>query len=338
MRSAHSPLAHRRFARGLTLVELMIAVTIGLFLLVGAMTVFVQSRATYRSTQDVSRLEENARFALATIEPDIRLASYYGLTTRGTRINGRATPAQPPGIGPTSCGTNWAIDLENPVVATNGTWAWGGGCADPFDGGYLPGTDTIVIRRVSEDPVIPAANGTIYVQSARFPPGQIFTGAALPGGFVAATSGTYQLWTTGYYVARQSTNSLNAKGNTIPSLHRLRVQAVGTIQDDELLAGVEDMQIELGVDTDAVGAPNRGSVDRYVNADDPILNPAGPNIVILSVRVWLRLRAEDLEAGFLDTTRYQYAGVDYTPVAAEQPFRRLLVSKTIYLRNMRQMS
>ena len=321
MRSAHSPLAHRRFARGLTLVELMIAVTIGLFLLVGAMTVFVQSRATYRSTQDVSRLEENARFALATIEPDIRLASYYGLTTRGTRINGRATPAQPPGIGPTSCGTNWAIDLENPVVATNGTWAWGGGCADPFDGGYLPGTDTIVIRRVSEDPVIPAAGGKIYVQSARFQPGQIFTGAALPSGFVAATSGTYQLWTTGYYVAQQSKYSFNAKGNTIPSLHRLRVQAVGTIQDDELLAGVEDMQIELGVDTDAVGAPNRGSVDRYVN---------GLNGV--------RRQGYSLEAGFSDTTRYRYAGVDYTPAAAELPFRRLLVSKTIYLRNMRQMS
>jgi type IV pilus assembly protein PilW len=320
----------------------MVAVAIGGFLMIGAMTVFMQSRTTYRSTEGLSRLEENARFALAAIEPDIRLASYYGLTTRGTRINGRAKTTEPnSGLAPASCGPNWPIDLENPVAATNGAWAWGG-CANATDGGHLAGTDTIVIRRVSEDPVTPPLAGGIYVQSARFQPGQVFTGGTVPAGYLPATSQTFQLMTTGYYIAQRSSNSLNVKGDTIPSLHRIRVISATTIQDDELLAGVEDLQIELGLDTDAVGAPNRGSIDRYVSADDPILDPTNgaynPNAVILSVRIWLRLRAEDFENGFSDATTYSYADVSYMPAGAERSFRRLLVSKTIYLRNMRQMS
>ena len=342
MRSAHSTLAPRRLARGLTLIELMVAVTIGLFLMIGAMTVFVQSRTTYRSTEGVSRLQENARFALAAIEPDIRLASYFGLTTQGVNIDGRATPAQPAGIGPTKCGNNWAIDLEDPIAVTNGTWAWGGTCADATDGGWLAGTDTIVVRRVSENPVLAAAGGTLYVQSARFQPGRIFAGTPVPAGYTAATSGTYQLWTTGYYIAQQSTSSLGATGNNIPSLHRVQLKTGGALVDDELLAGVEDLQIEFGLDTDAPGTANRGSIDRYVHANDNVINPASAGFnkdaVILAVRIWLRLRAEDLEAGFTDSTRYQYADVDYTPAGAAQQFRRLLVSKTIYLRNMKPMS
>ena len=80
----------RRAARGVTLVELMVAVAIGAFLMIGAMTVFVQSQTTFRINQSVARLQENARFALAAIEPDIRMASFYGLSSRGVRINGRA--------------------------------------------------------------------------------------------------------------------------------------------------------------------------------------------------------------------------------------------------------
>jgi type IV pilus assembly protein PilW len=342
MRTAHLISAPRRLVRGVTLIELMVAVAIGAFLLIGAMTVFVQSQTTFRLNQSVSRLQENARFALAAIEPDIRMASFYGLSTRGMRINGRAKTTDPnsplwPGA---NCGSNWAIDLENPIVATNGAYPWT--CA-PTVGAPQPGTDTVLIRRVNENPVVGALSATtLYVQNARFQPGRIFAAAAVPAGYAAATSQTNALITRGYYIATQSAN-LGLKGNTIPSLHRksLSTNPIGVI-DEEILAGVEDLQIELGVDTDAVGTPNRGSIDRYVNADDPILNPASanynPDAVVLAVRIWLRLRAEDIENGFGDTTNYVYANVNFTPNAAQQPFRRLLISKTIYLRNARQMS
>jgi len=336
----------RRLARGLTLIELMVAVAVGAFLMIGAMTVFMQSQTTFRLNQSVARLQENARFALAAIEPDIRMASFYGLSTRGVRINGRAKTNAPnngalwPG-GPAGCGSNWALDLENPVVATNGAYLWP---CPPTVGAPEPGADTVLIRRVNENPVAAGAlaNNTLYVQNARFEPGQIFAGNAVPAGYTATTSQTNALIVRGYYIATQS-GQLGLKGQTIPSLHRksLSSNPIGVI-DEEILAGVEDLQIELGIDTDIPDAPNRGAVDRYVNADDPILNPASPsynpNAVILAVRIWLRVRAEDIENGFSDTTEYKYADVDFTPTAAEQPFRRLLVSKTIYLRNARQMS
>jgi type IV pilus assembly protein PilW len=344
MRSTHTVLAERRFARGLTLIELMVAMAIGAFLMIGAVTVFTQSRTTFRINQSISRLQENARFALATIEPDIRMAGFYGLVARGVLIQGRAKTSVPnvaPNPSP-GCGPNWAIDLENPVAGTNNAYSWV--CAaDATDGGYQAGTDTIVIRRVAESPLTTAlANNTLYLQSARTQ-GQIFKAATVPAGYSATSSQTFVLYARGYYIAKGSNQSLgNTKGAGIPSLHRKILVAGPAFQDQELLAGVEDLQIELGVDTDVPGAPNRGSVDRYVNADDPIFDPASAsynsNAVILAVRIWLRLRAEDIENGFSDTTEYVYANVDYTPTAAQQPYRRMLVSKTIYLRNLRPAS
>jgi len=340
MRTLHSTRTLRRHARGVTLIELMVAVAIGAFLMIGAMNVFMQSRTTFRINQSVGRLQENARFVLATLEPDIRMASYYGLETRGSRIAGRAKITAANGIGPGLCGNNWAIDLDNPLVGTNAQYLWA--CAPAANtGGYRAGTDTLLVRRASEDAIAPAAlvANTLYIQSSRAQQGQLFVGTVVPAGS-PASSQSFQLIANGYYVANRSPN-LGTKGTTIPSLRR-RVLQGNTIVDQEVLAGVEDFQVELGVDTDVPGAANRGSIDRYINADDPIINPASPgynpNAVILSVRIWLRLRAEDPENGFSDTTNYVYAGVNYTPAAAEQPFRRLLISKTIYLRDMRPMS
>ena len=54
---------------------------------------------------------------------------------------------------------------------------------------------------------------------------------------------------------------------------------------------------------------------------------------ILAVRIWVRVRAERLENGFTDTTTYVYADQNVGPF--NDGFRRLVVSKTIYLRNAR---
>jgi len=48
----------------------------------------------------------------------------------------------------------------------------------------------------------------------------------------------------------------------------------------------------------------------------------------------LRVRAERAERGYTDTNNYVYADQNYTPPAGDQ-FRRVVVSKTIYLRNAR---
>ncbi len=58
-----------------------------------------------------------------------------------------------------------------------------------------------------------------------------------------------------------------------------------------------------------------------------------PDARIMALRLWLLIRAEQAETGFTDTTLYQYA--DRPAVAFNDGFRRMLVSRTIVLRNSR---
>lgn len=63
---------------GVTLVELMIASLIGAFLLGGVIQGFVSSKQTYRVQDNLSRLQENGRFAMYFLTRDIRMAGYWG--------------------------------------------------------------------------------------------------------------------------------------------------------------------------------------------------------------------------------------------------------------------
>jgi type IV pilus assembly protein PilW len=61
---------------GLFLIELLIATLIGAFLLGGVLQVFISSKQTYRMQENLSRLQENGRFALQMISRDARAAGY----------------------------------------------------------------------------------------------------------------------------------------------------------------------------------------------------------------------------------------------------------------------
>jgi type IV pilus assembly protein PilW len=326
---------HRRIA-GVTLIELMVALAIGSFLMIGALTVYVQSRATFRANESISRLQENARYVFDVVGPDVRMANFWGLQTRSYAIEGRARPGDP--ISPLSpagdCGPNWTIKLDSPVEGSNDFYGFG--CA-PY--GTAAGTaDTLVVRRAASEPALAPAANALYIQATRGDGSALFLGPAVPAGFPADTSRTHELVVNGYYVSRNST--LDTTGNPVPSLRRKFLQNGGagaSIADEEILPGVEDLQIQFGVDTDAEGAPDRGVVDRYVNPDDAILDPANaafnPGAKVLTVRIWLRLRSEQKETGLPPDGGYAYA--DQNVAAFDDGFRRLVVSKTIYLRNAR---
>ena len=330
---------NRRQQHGMTLIELMVALAIGAFLMLGAVTIFMQSRTSFRVTESLSRLQENARFALDTMEPEIRMAHYWGLTPRTYLIQGRAAPTDPAGVGQHWCGNNWTLNLNQSLQGTNNTYSWGCG---PGVGNAMPNSDTLVIRRAAQDVVTAAAlaagsGSTLYIQSTRSQLGQIFLGTSIPAGFTTTTSETHRLFVTGYYVSDAS-----SMGLTVPSLRRKVLQTNGTVADEEVLVNVQDMQIQFGIDTDVPGTPvapnpNRGSIDRYVNPNDPIIDPTNagfnPNAEILAVRVWLLMRGDRVEQGLNDPTTYNYADRVYGTFT--DGFRRLLVSKTIYVRNAR---
>jgi hypothetical protein len=100
-----------------------------------------------------------------------------------------------------------------------------------------------------------------------------------------------------------------------------------SFDEDEVMPGVEDLQVQFGI-----AAAAGESATRYVNPDFADL----PSVRVVAVRVWLRLRADEPEVGFDDAQTYQYADVEYTPAGAERRFRRVLMSRTVSVRNARR--
>lgn len=61
---------------GMTLIEIMIALLISAFLIAGVIQLFLNSKQTYRMQENLSRLQENGRFAVEFIARDVRMAGY----------------------------------------------------------------------------------------------------------------------------------------------------------------------------------------------------------------------------------------------------------------------
>jgi type IV pilus assembly protein PilW len=71
---------------GMTLIEIMIAMLIGLFLLAGVMQIFTSSHQSYRMQENLSRMQENGRFAMDFLTRDIRMAGYQGCSTESPNL------------------------------------------------------------------------------------------------------------------------------------------------------------------------------------------------------------------------------------------------------------
>jgi type IV pilus assembly protein PilW len=326
--------------RGVGLIELMVAMLIGLFLILGAVTVFNQSRNTYRASEGVARLQETARLAMDVIESDIRMANYWGMNNRADYIVNRAGPSQPtPGEFTTAqqrtnvslCGSaasNWVINLDEYLGGSNNSY--GLQCAAS---NYQDESDVVVIRRANEARPAVLDPNRVYLQTSRIQ-GTLFVPNAactlptdptcIPAAYLPPASESRELEARAYYVSSQSTLR-----NDVPSLRRKRFANVNTVAasdailDEEIVSGVEDLQVRLGIDT--TGDSN---IDQYVN-------PGGVpgNAAVVSATIWLLVRAEDRDFGHRDETVYQYA--DIPAFTRDDNYRRILVSKTIHIRNSR---
>lgn len=319
--------------RGFSLIELLVALTIAGLLIVGAVTMYSQSRTTYRAAEAAARLQETARYAMSFIESDLRMANFWGLNSRPDYI-------QTGGVTVNACGTNWAISLNQFAEGFNDAADADAGvdkfqpgtdltCVDASD--YLGG-DVLVVRRAANDRETGAlVKNALYLQTSRVQ-GTLFvaeegcsatTESCLPPGYLPPQSETHRLLAHAYFI------SPDANGRAgVPTLRRVRLIAGPAVQQEEIIPGVEDLQLEFGVDQDF-----NATAEYYVAPGTPL--PADARVV--SVRVWLRVRSDDPDFQFLDDRTYSYAGVDFVPGATgnENRYRRLLVSKTIQLRNTR---
>lgn len=69
---------HGRKQQGLSLIELMVALTLGAFLSLGLIQLFSGNQETYRLNVGQARLQENARFAMEYLAGPVRVAGFTG--------------------------------------------------------------------------------------------------------------------------------------------------------------------------------------------------------------------------------------------------------------------
>ncbi len=99
---------------GLTLVELLVAMAIGLILLTGIFQVFLGSNSIYRTQDSLSRLQENGRFAIELLTQKVHLAGYPRISVTGNAYTGTAINGT---NGAGTASDTLTIDFLNPAGA-----------------------------------------------------------------------------------------------------------------------------------------------------------------------------------------------------------------------------
>ncbi len=129
--------------RGFSMVELMVAMVIGLMILAAVSSVLVNSKKNYTTQDSLARLQENARFTVQILTRDLRMAGYFGCADDISTVSNRLNPTA----------TNFSVfDTNNPIEGSESGANW-----SPSNTalGFTPlaGTDAIAIRYLAGDSI-----------------------------------------------------------------------------------------------------------------------------------------------------------------------------------------
>ncbi len=349
---------------GLTLVELLIAMALGLFLSWGAIKAFLTGRQTYITQQGLSRIQENARTVQELIGYDLRDAGNYGCAV-GKFVSNFNTANFLSGTTASSGSFNPTAERNFAYAAFATNNVSGAANADttllaPLNPAPLAGTDVLFVHTATDEGAdvqsVPAPTAvSITVPNRNFAAtdilalsdcatNYIFTPAAVATAGSTATitspvafpsvplagSSVMKLDTAIYYIAN------NPAGT--PALYRRLTGG----NSEELLDGVQDLQIEVGIDTN-----NDGVVDSYVtpnavtaaqwnawddsNADGDVLELSKTTRVeqnVVAIRYSVLLRSDEQ---ILETPQsYTYNGTTTTPTDRRL---RQVVTSTVGIRS-----
>jgi type IV pilus assembly protein PilW len=318
----------RRQQQGFTLVEMMIAMVLGLIVIAGVVTLFSQSQRSFKVDKNIAGMQDEARFALQEIARDLRMTGFLSEPLNPASVFFDAGLA----IG-TDCGivgqANWIYRLNDAVTGDINTVvgvdnATGATAAASFSciaaGELVANTDVVGIKRFAGNSLVPAdlLPGTVYVRSnGTF--GRMYTDPAAPG--VPAPFNDWEYRPHIYYI-RDFTHTA---GDDIPSLCRktLSPGAPPTMVTECIAQGIENLQIEYGLDPDG-----DGTVNRYL---------PNPTLVemqdVISARVYLLARTELWDSGYTDQRTYAVSNAPaYTPA---DNFHRRMYQTTVTMRNRR---
>jgi prepilin-type N-terminal cleavage/methylation domain-containing protein len=333
-----------RRARGFNLPELMIALALGLFLLAAFLSIVARCRDQFTANESIARLQDGARGALAALTDDIEHAGFYGFSNVAAPrlVRGRTTladaqllrqgdaaaPVAGLPAGAHDCGVNFAVDLSRPIEGSNDAFGVGRDARDceptATAGGAHAGSDTLTVRHASLAPSAARA-GRVQLYARRLDGHgfiDLFCDGDAPGA-VTPDAQVRDLEVRTWYVANSSVDRPGWPALRVKSLTESRGAA--QFRDEEVMPGVEDMQIEL-----AVADVANPALIRYVAPGTDLARTGR----VIAARVWLRVRSDVTEGGFDDARSLTYADTTFTPTTAEANQRRLLVERTVALRNV----
>lgn len=299
-------------ARGVSLIELMVGLAIGLALVAFVLQGYGSASGNANVSGLVAEFQTNGRYALETLRREVRHAALSPWLWDGAQVEINAAAA----ARDYGCGAGQATLITQGLWAANDTNPFAGSClAAGSDRSYLRG-DVLVLRRLSLDPVAMFPANAPFVRVA-YGSGNVFLGGEAPLDLRPPVF-DHALLSEVYFV-NAFTQSPDETPR-VPALYRLTLSpGANPVLVPQLVASnVEHLQLQFGVGDGA------GNV-RYVNAND-VADWGRVN----AVRLWLLVRASEPEAG-LATTSYTLGDLTYTPPA--DGFRRAVLTSTIHVRN-----
>ncbi|TRZ98183.1 MAG: prepilin-type N-terminal cleavage/methylation domain-containing protein [Rhodocyclaceae bacterium] len=324
-----------RSGRGFTIIELMIAMTIGLVLVGAVSVVLLGAMKTSTSRERDSESQANGRYAIDTLRRSLNHAGFLGISSLFWPDDPYLGAAVPSGSSVAFCDTAFIGKLSRRVWASSGTNPYSTTCIPTAN--YLAGTDVLVVRNLSLNPVAGpyttaapvAANfiapatgfvaGTIYFHEA-YEGGQSFLGNAVPDMLASSKQPPYYDYRLEEYVYYISpwTNSAT-ESPQIPALYRMRLDAGPAMVSELIASGVENIQVRAGqMSLNTTGTYfEPGSVTDWDS--------------VQAIEVALLVRSTTIEPGLAGVTRtHRLAG---NTVTVTDGYPREVYSAVVQLRN-----
>ncbi len=316
---------------GFSLIELMIALTLGIMVTGAVLNVFLQSKRSYSQNELLARMQEDARFALAELTRDLSMANFFADVLDPSAIAQDASLDVGEDCGPVAV-ANWIYRLRDPgtgfqdalTSVDNATVAEADAAYSCLGDDVVPGSDIIAIKRVLGDPADVIDANNVYIRSNGTL--ALLYKSPMSAAPPVTVQPPFQDWAfvpTIYYVR----NFAVTAGDGIPTLCRKSLEPGGPpdMVTECLAQGIEALQIEYGVDDDLDGAPNRYEPDPT----------AAEMAAAVSARIYLLARSVAPDISYDNDKTYQISNAP--ALTPDDNFYRRIYATTIGVRNIRNM-